>query len=223
MAQPHWHIKSSVSPPWHVGDFAHIPTDHASKGLNLNESAFCFVLTSFILECGTGYQGTSPPFTIHVNNKNRILKWLLVFLPGESIRLYPLGAWQGGVQKVEVSGWTLGDTVVPTWATLTSHLLLLFIPIYFCPVWVDMAFKCFAFRLPKFPTPSSLRMFSFPLLPPGCTEKVTWKVVVVFITLQSIWDLGSLTRDQTHTPCIRSTGSYLLDCQGSPHMEGSEV
>ena len=223
MAQPHWHIKSSVSPPWHVGDFAHIPTDHASKGLNLNESAFCFILTSFILECGTGYQGTSPPFTIHVNNKNRILKWLLVFLPGESIRLCPLGAWQGGVQKVEVSGWTLGDTGVPTWATLTSHLLLLFIPIYFCPVWVDMAFKCFAFRLPKFPTPSSLRMFSFPLLPPGCTEKVTWKVVVVFITLQSIWDLGSLTRDQTHTPCIRSTGSYLLDHQGSPHMEGSEV
>ena len=157
------------------------------------------------------------------NLGNRILKWLLVFLPGESIRLYPLGAWQGGVQKVEVSGWTLGDTGVPTWATLTSHLLLLFIPIYFCPVWVDMAFKCFAFRLPKFPTPSSLRMFSFPLLPPGCTEKVTWKVVVVFITLQSIWDLGSLTRDQTHTPCIRSTGSYLLDRQGSPHMEGSEV
>ena len=201
MAQPHWHIKSSVSPLWH--DFAHIPTDHASESLNRSESAFCFILTSFILECGTGYQGTSPPFTIHENNKPRILKWLLVFLPGESIRLCPLGAWQG-----VVSGWTLGDTGVPTWATLTSHLLLLFIPIYFCPVWVDMAFKCFAFRLPKFPTPSSLRMSSFPLLPPGCTERVTWKVVVaVFITLQSMWDLGSLTRDQTHTPCIGSTGS----------------
>ena len=26
-----------------------------------------------------------------------------------------------------------------------------------------------------------------------------------------MWDLSSLTRDRTHTPCIRNTGSYPLD------------
>ena len=31
-----------------------------------------------------------------------------------------------------------------------------------------------------------------------------------------MWDLGSLTRDRTHTPCIGSMESYPVDRQGSP-------
>ena len=30
-----------------------------------------------------------------------------------------------------------------------------------------------------------------------------------------LWDLSSLTRDQTCTPCIGRVESYLLGCQGS--------
>ena len=32
---------------------------------------------------------------------------------------------------------------------------------------------------------------------------------------RGMWDLSSPTRDQTRAPCIVSTESYPLDCQGS--------
>ena len=35
---------------------------------------------------------------------------------------------------------------------------------------------------------------------------------------QSMWDLGSLTRDWTPTPCSRSVQSQPLNYQGSPHF-----
>ena len=38
--------------------------------------------------------------------------------------------------------------------------------------------------------------------------------------LQSMWDLSSLTRDQTHILCTESLESQPLDCQGSPLFLG---
>ena len=40
--------------------------------------------------------------------------------------------------------------------------------------------------------------------------------IIIFLVLpHSLWDLSSLTRNQTHAPCIRSMESYPLDHQGS--------
>lgn len=51
------------------------------------------------------------------------------------------------------------------------------------------------------------------------TLKSHWYIQsLVFVPAPlSIWDLSSLTRDQTHDPCIGSTESKLLDYQGSSY------
>ena len=40
--------------------------------------------------------------------------------------------------------------------------------------------------------------------------------IYLFLFFGHMWDLSSLTRDQTHAPCSGSTESKQLDHQGSP-------
>ena len=49
------------------------------------------------------------------------------------------------------------------------------------------------------------------------------RIFFFLAVLHSMWDLSSLTRDQTCTLCIRGTKSQPLDCQGSPEPSDFEM
>ena len=49
--------------------------------------------------------------------------------------------------------------------------------------------------------------------------EVLFNYYLFLVTLCSLWDLSSLTRDQTHGPCSGSTESKPLDSQGIPIIQ----